>query len=77
MHNPSSTNLADSGISFVNLKRHNQWKSDTVVEGYITNSKSLRLEREEGLLSSHTKKKRKQVTAPPLDPPHTDPEPIT
>ena len=57
IHNPSSTNLADSGISFVNLKRHDQWKSDAVVEGYITNLKSLRLEREEGLLSSHTKKK--------------------
>ena len=67
----AATNLADSGVSFVNLKRHGQWKSDAVVEGYIANSKPLRLEREEGLLPTHAKKQRKQATAPPLDPPNT------
>lgn len=46
----AATNLADAGVSFVNLKRHGQWKSDAVVEGYIANSKPLRLERERGLI---------------------------
>ena len=46
----AATNLADSGVSFVNLKRHGQWASDSVVEGYIANSVPLRLEREEKLL---------------------------
>ena len=39
-----------SGVSFINLKRHGQWKSNAVVEGYIANSKPLRREREECLL---------------------------
>ena len=68
----AATNLADNGVSFVNLKRHGQWKSDAVVKGYIANSKPLRLEREEGLLPTHAKKQRKQATAPPLYPPDTD-----
>ena len=46
----AATNLADSGVSFVNLKRHGQWSSDSVVEGYIANSLPLRLERERNLL---------------------------
>ena len=46
----AATNLADSGVSFVNLKRHGQWASDSVVEGYIANSLPLRLEREKNLL---------------------------
>jgi len=37
----AATNLADAGVSFVNLKRHGQWKSDSVIEGYIANSKAL------------------------------------
>ena len=36
----AATNLADAGVSFVNLKRHGQWKSDSVAEGYIANSKA-------------------------------------
>ena len=28
----AATNLADRGISFINLKRHSQWKSDSVVD---------------------------------------------
>ena len=46
----AATNLADAGVSFVNLKRHGQWLSDSVVEGYIANSVPLRKEREEYLL---------------------------
>ena len=50
MRRSAATNLADSGVSFVNLKRHGQWKSDTVVEGYIANSEPVRMERLIGLL---------------------------
>ena len=46
----AATNLADAGVSFVNLKRHGQWKSDSVAEGYIANSKALQNERLEFLL---------------------------
>ena len=46
----AATNLADSGVSFINLKRHGQWTSDSVVEGYIANSLPLRLEKERNLL---------------------------
>ena len=46
----AATNLADLGVSFINLKQHNQWKSDAVVEGYIANSKPVRRERETCLL---------------------------
>jgi len=46
----AATNLADRGVSFVNLKRHGQWKSDSVVEGYIANSEPLRMERLHGLM---------------------------
>jgi len=42
----AATNLADAGVSFVNLKRHGQWKSDSVAESYIANSQVLRDERE-------------------------------
>ena len=49
----AATNLADAGVSFINLKRHGQWKSDTVVEGYIANSKPLRKEKEECLMPEH------------------------
>ena len=40
-----ATNLADSRCSKTNLKRHGQWTSDTVAEGYIANSRPLRLEK--------------------------------
>lgn len=38
----SATVLADSGITMENLKRHGQWKSTTVVEGYIRDSKKMK-----------------------------------
>jgi len=40
----------DAGVSFINLKRHGQWKSDSVAEQYIANSKVLRDERKVCLL---------------------------
>jgi hypothetical protein len=40
----SATALADTGESRVNLKRHGGWKSDSVVEGYMHNSKKMRTE---------------------------------
>ena len=40
-----ATNIADAGINFINLKRHRQWVSNAVVEGYIVNSTPLREER--------------------------------
>jgi len=46
----TATNLADAEVSFINLKRHGQWKSDSVAEDYIANSKVLRDEREVCLL---------------------------
>ena len=46
----AATNLADAGVSFVNLKRHGQWQSDSVCEGYIANSKALQTERVQYLL---------------------------
>ena len=49
MRRSAATNMADRGASFVNLKRHGQWKWDTVVEGYIANSEPIRLERLEKL----------------------------
>ena len=41
----AATNLADAGVSLINLKRHRQWQSNRVVEGYIANSLPLRQER--------------------------------
>ena len=41
----AATNLADAGVPLINLKRHGQWQSDRVVEGYIANSLPLRQER--------------------------------
>lgn len=49
----AATNLADAGVSFINLKRHGQWKSDAVVEGYIANSLPMRKEREQCLLPAN------------------------
>ena len=53
----AATNLADAGVSFINLKRHGQWLSDSVVEGYIANSKPLRDERLHCLMPDPEKKK--------------------
>ena len=41
-HQSAATNLADTSVSFINLKRHGQWISDFVVEGYIVNAEVLR-----------------------------------
>ena len=38
----AATNLADAGVSFINLKRHGQCISDSVVEYYIVNTRPLR-----------------------------------
>ena len=51
----AATNLADAGVSFINLKRHGQWKSDSVAEAYIANSKVLRDEREMCLLPENVR----------------------
>lgn len=40
----SATSLADSGISRTNLKRHGGWRSDTVAEGYLHDSKKMRVD---------------------------------
>ena len=49
----AATNLADAGVSLVNLKRHGQWKSDSVAERYIANSVPIRQERVQNLLPNH------------------------
>ena len=41
-HWSAATNLANTGLSFINLKRHGQWITDSVVEGYIANSRPLK-----------------------------------
>ena len=38
----AATNLADRGVSLINLKHHGQWKSDSIVKGYIVNSEPIR-----------------------------------
>lgn len=40
----SATSLVDAGCSRQNLKRHGGWKSDSVAEGYLSNSKKMRTE---------------------------------
>lgn len=37
-----ATALADAGITVTNLKRHGGWKSDSVVEGYLRESKKAK-----------------------------------
>ena len=39
-----ATALADAGISTLNLKRHGGWKSESVVEEYVRDSKKLKIE---------------------------------
>ena len=48
-------NLADAGVSLINLKRHGQLISDRVVEGYTANSLPLRQERLNCLLPAEEK----------------------
>ena len=55
-----ATNLADNGCSKTNLKRHDQWTSDTVAEGYIANSRPLRLEKMNLLKPTRLQKEDKQ-----------------
>ena len=57
----AATNLADAGVSFINLKRHGQWVSDSVVEGYIANSKPLREERLHCLLPAEKVEEEKRM----------------
>ena len=59
----AATNLADAGVSFINLKRHGQWKSDAVVEGYIANSKPMRIEREVNLVPAGLRDAAKNLVA--------------
>lgn len=40
----SATSLVDAGCSRQNLKRHGGWASDSVAEGYLSNSKRMRME---------------------------------
>jgi len=35
----SATAMADAGATNMDLKRHHQWKSDSVANGYVDNSK--------------------------------------
>ena len=63
----AATNLADRGVSFINLKRHGQWKSDSVVEGYIANSEPIRRERETCLLPANLEPTNMFVTETPND----------
>ena len=41
----AATTLADNGSTMTNLKRHGRWSSDSCAEGYIDNSRKLKLER--------------------------------
>ena len=59
-HRSGATNLADSGCSRTNLKRHGQWQSDAVAEGYIANSRPLRLEKMNMLKPDRLKKEDKE-----------------
>ena len=56
----AATNLADAGVLFINLKRHGQWVSDSVVEGYIANSKPQHQERLHCLLPAENVKEEKK-----------------
>jgi hypothetical protein len=44
MRRSGATMLADSGISKITLKRAGRWKSDTVCDGYVDESKSSKIE---------------------------------
>ena len=59
----AATNLADAGLSLNNLKRHRQWVSDRVVDGYIANSLPLHKERLNCLLPAKEKEEVGQVNS--------------
>ena len=59
-----ATNLADAGCSITDLKRFGQWKSDSVAEGYIANSRPLRLQRM-FLLQPEAKRRKTEETKEP------------
>jgi len=46
----AATNLADAGVSLVNLKRMGQWKADSSAERYLENSKPIKEQREKLLM---------------------------
>jgi len=50
--------LADTGIDLVNLKRFGGWKSDTVAQGYIGDSKNNKKKLAEQLLDDKYSKRR-------------------
>ena len=50
----------DAGVLFIDLKWHSQWVSDSVVEGYIANSKPLRQDRLNCLLPTENMKEEKK-----------------
>jgi integrase len=50
----SATILADAGVSMENLKRHGQWKSSSVVEGYIHDSMKQKIDMATSLTSNST-----------------------
>ena len=51
-----TSHLADAGVSMIDLKRHGQWKSHSAVEGYISNSLPLRMQKKNLLLPAHKRK---------------------
>ena len=55
----SATNLTGAGCYLTNLKRHGQRKSDSVAEGYIANSRPLRLHKMH-LLQPEAKRMKKE-----------------
>ena len=59
----AATNLANAGVSLINLKRHRQWVSNRVVEGYIANSLPIRKERPNYLLAAEEKEEVGQVNS--------------
>jgi integrase len=60
----SATSAVDSGISLQNLKRHGSWKSSSVAEGYVGNSKRVRREIA-SLLADKTPKTQTQTASVP------------
>jgi len=54
----AATNLADTGVTLVNLKRHGQWSADSSAERYLENSKPIREERECLLMPQKNQKTR-------------------
>ncbi len=44
MRGSFGTALADAGVSVTNLKRAGRWKSSTVAEGYMRESKKLKMD---------------------------------